>query len=108
MVKLHSCTAGFCMFGSNAPTLGAVPDGCAATVKAAEGVIVGDATLSGKPEEMRFAKPEGVTQPIEVAMAPVVSMVLVQSCIKPGTLPAMAVTWNVESVSKSNEYPART
>src|SRR5262245_39019393 len=96
------------MFGSNAPTLGAVPAGCGAVVKAAEGVIVGAATLSGNPEEMRFASPEGATQPAEVAMAPLVSMVLLQSCMKPGTLPAMAVTWKVESVSNNNEYPART
>src|SRR5262249_30465858 len=108
IVRLHSCTAGFFISGSKAPTLGAVPEGCGATVRALEGVVVGSGMALGNPEEMRPAKPDGVEQPTDVPIAPLESIVLLQSSMKPGTFPAIAVTWNVDSVSNSKAYPART
>src|SRR5262249_21082451 len=84
------------------------PDGCGATVRALDGIVVGWGVLIGNPEEIRPDKPDGVEQPTEVPMAPLESIVLLQSSMKPGTFPAIAVTWNVDSVSNSKAYPART
>src|SRR5215472_16775255 len=102
------------MLGSKAPMLGAAFNGCAGCVNSAEGVPLGGGTTSGKPLLMRLNIPEaGMAQPAPtvtesgvVAVVPLVptaeATVLVQASMKPGILPAMAVTWNVESVSKNN------
>jgi len=48
---------------------------------------------------MRLAAPEGVEQPADDATVPVVEVVVTQPSMKPGTLPAIAVTWKLDSVS---------
>src|SRR5215471_7036051 len=101
MVRSISWTDGFFKFGSKAPTLGAVPKGCAGSpveAIAAEGVVTGAGIAVGKPLEIRLLVPAGPTQPALVT--PVPTLVL-QSRMNPGTLPAIDVTWNVEIVSKS-------
>src|SRR5262249_158374 len=105
MVRSHSCTEGFLMFGSNAPTAGASVLGWARGDKAADGLIVGVGTLRGKPVEIRSpgleASAGGTTQPFDTVAVPVVGIFTRQLSKNPGILPAIAVTWNVESVSKS-------
>src|SRR6266849_996440 len=108
MVRSHSWTEGFLMLGSNAPTAGALPAACAGGVNAAEGVIVGVGTVIGNPEEIRLVFPVAVipfgnTQPEVVVAAPDELIVVMQFWRKPGILPAIAVTWNVESVSNNQE-----
>src|SRR5215471_4584730 len=107
MVKSHSCTEGFLMFGSKAPTAGACELAWVIGDNAADGVIVGVGTLVGKPVEMRTpglaANAGGTTQPFVTVAAPVVGMFTRQLIKKPGILPAIAVTWKVESVSNSQE-----
>src|ERR1051326_6995675 len=97
------------MLGSNAPSDGASPATCGVGVSRFDGVCVGAARLSGKPEamraEVRFA---ACAQPAVTPTVPVVSTVFEQPCIKPGILPAIAVAWKVESVSNSHAYPIRT
>src|SRR5216683_528142 len=117
MVKSHSCTEGFLMFGSNAPTLGATLAGWVGENKAAEGFTLGPGTATGNPCEMRVTfvplrTPLGSTHPnVVVAVATgffvtgsvAVPIFVWQFSRNPGTLPAIAVTWNVERVSKSHE-----
>src|SRR5215468_11639842 len=100
-VKLHSCTEGFLRLGSNAPTAGASDAGCWGVLKAADGVIVGSGTVVGNPCEILFPVPEGSTQPVVVLAAPELLMLVWQFRRKPGSLPAMAVTWNVDNVSNN-------
>src|SRR2546422_1812896 len=101
-------TEGFLRLGSNAPTLGASPLAWAGCSNAAEGVVVGAGTVSGNPWEMRFSVPLGATHPAVAEALPLVSRLFTHSKMNPGTLPFMAVTWNVEMVSNSQPYPTRT
>src|SRR6266404_6421306 len=108
MVKSHSWTEGFLRLGSNAPTAGATPTDWAGGVKATEGVTVGVGTVTGNPDEIRLVFPVAVipvgsTQPEVVVAAPDELIVVMQFCRKPGVLPAIAVTWNVDNVSNSQE-----
>src|SRR2546425_1356343 len=81
---------------------------------AAEGVIVGVGTVTGNPVEIRTpglaTSAGGTTQPFVVVAGPCtpvigsgVGMLVRQFCKKPGILPAIAVTWNVDKVSNSQE-----
>ena len=99
------------MFGSNAPTAGAWVLGCGTGDNCAEGVVTGVGTVTGNPVEILAeglaTNAGGTAQPL-VAVAgpcPVVGLVVGiftrQLNKKPGILPAIAVTWNVDSVSKS-------
>src|SRR5712664_3163999 len=101
------------MFGSKAPTAGAPLAACCLGDTATEGVVVGVGTVTGNPVEIRLVLPVAViplgsTQPEVVVAAPDELIVVMQFSKKPGILPAIAVTWNVDRVSKSQEYPART
>src|SRR6266478_61131 len=74
--------------------------------------------LDGKPSEIRvvlfvveftaLVTPAGAAQPADVKTVPVKSTLVVQPSMKPGILPAIAVTWKVDSVSNNKAYPART
>src|SRR5713101_4045094 len=111
MVKSHSWTEGFLMFESNAPTAGACVLGWGPGDNCAEGVVAGVGTVTGNPVEIRAPGLEnsagGTTQPVVVVAGPCpvvglrVGMLVMQFNKKPGILPAIAVTWNVDSVSKS-------
>src|SRR5205823_11657915 len=73
MVKSHSCTEGFLMFASNAPTAGACVLGCGPGDSCAEGVVVGTGTVTGNPVEIRTVgsattRAGGTLQPV-VAVA---------------------------------------
>ena len=67
--------------------------------------------MTGNPEEIRAAglltSAGGTTQPFVVVAGFVgeglVGMLVMQLSKKPGILPAIAVTWNVERVSNSQE-----
>src|SRR6266487_5283483 len=94
------------MFGSKAPTAGAPLAACCLGVNAAEGVVVGVGTAMGNPVEIRLVFPVAVipfgsTQLEVVVAAPDELIVVMQLSKKPGILPAIAVTWNVDKVSKS-------
>ena len=70
--------------------------------------MVGVATVTGNPDEIRLVFPVAVipvgsTQPEVVVEAPDELIVVMQFCRKPGILPAIAVTWNVDKVSNSQE-----
>jgi len=108
MVRSHSWTEGFLRLGSNAPTAGATPADWTDGVKAAEGVVVGVGTVAGNPDEIRLVFPVAVIpvgrpQPEVVVESPDELIVVMQFCRKPGILPAIAVTWNVDKVSNSQE-----
>ena len=64
---------------------------------------MGLGTLVGNPVEIRLAVPVGVTQPEVVDAAAELLIVVMQFSRKPGTLPAIAVTWKVDNVSNSQE-----
>src|SRR5574337_829906 len=100
------------MFESKAPTAGATLDDCTGASNASEGFVVGLGTATGNPCEIRVTfvplnTPVGSVQPADVDAAAtfcpdvfVTVVILVwQFSRKPGTLPAIAVTWKVDSVS---------
>src|SRR6266550_4999020 len=111
MVRSHSWTDGFLRLGSKAPTARATPADWTDGVKAVEGVMVGVGTVTGNPDEIRLVFPVvpvavipvGSRQPEVVVASPVELIVVMQFCRKPGILPAIAVTWNVDKVSNSQE-----
>src|SRR5437879_4955767 len=118
MVKSHSCTEGFLMFASNAPTAGACVLGCGPGDNCAEGGVAGIGIVTGNPVEILAeglaTNACGTTQPVVAVAGPCpvvrlgVGIFTRQFKRNPGIFPAIAVTWNVDSVSKSQEYPART
>src|SRR5260370_42690195 len=108
MVKSHWCTEGFLMFGSKAPTAGAPLTDCTGWVNATEGVVIGLGTLTGNPVEILAVFPVGVipfgsAHPELVVAAPAVLIVVTPFKRKPGTLPAIAVTWNLDKRSNSQQ-----
>src|SRR6266481_2657859 len=106
MVKSHSCTEGFLMLRSNAPTAGACVLGWGLGDNCAEGVAVGVGTVTGNPVEIRtpgLERAGGTLQPCVTVAGPVVGIFTRQFSKKPGILPAIAVTWNVDKVSNSHE-----
>jgi hypothetical protein len=95
------------MFGSKAPTAGAPLTDWAGCVNAADGVIVGVGTVTGNPVEILLMFPVAVipfgsTHPEVIVAAPDELIVVIQFRRKPGILPAIAVTWNVDKVSNSH------
>src|ERR1043166_8426094 len=98
MLKFHSCTVGKFMCGSKTVIGGALLLVCSAGVKNEEGLAVGAGSCVGNPPASVLVMSGELTHPFVIVVK---GKVVVQLCTSPGTLPAAAVTWNEEIVSKA-------
>src|SRR5437667_9198856 len=97
------------MCGSKTVIGGELVRNCCGGVNSADGFADGAGSCIGKPPATVLLISGELTHPaVMVVKAPAVVLYeVVQLCTSPGTLPAAAVTWNDEMVSKAMPYPRR-
>src|SRR5215212_6993641 len=95
-LRFHWCTDGSLRSGAKVVMFGALRTRDSSGVRNVEGLVEGGASDCGKPPEM-VVTGTGVHPPVVVP--PTVEEQLV---LRPGTLPATAVTWNEEIGSKAS------
>src|SRR6185503_12941596 len=103
MLKFHSCTVGNCIFGANTVIGGEFALSCCGGVNSVEGLTEGAGSCVGKPPATVLLMSGEFTQPavIELNEPAVAEYEVVQLWTSPGILPAAAVTWNEQIVSKA-------
>src|SRR5687767_4129830 len=102
-LKFHSCTVGSFMSGANTVIGGELVRSCCGGLNNDEGLAEGAGSCVGKPPASVLLMSGELTHPgVIVVKAPAVAENdVVQLCTRPGILPAAAVTWNDEIVSKA-------
>jgi hypothetical protein len=102
-LKFHSCTVGNFISGANTVIGGEFVRSCCGGVNSEEGLTEGAGSCVGKPPATVLLMSGEFTQPAVIEEnAPVVAEYeVVQPWTSPGILPAAAVTWKEEIVSKA-------
>src|SRR6185503_2293328 len=103
MLKFHSCTVGSFISGANTVIGGELVLSCCGGLNSVEGFAEGAGSCVGKPPASVLLMSGELTQPGVIgAKAPnVAENDVVQLWTRPGILPAAAVTWKEEIVSKA-------
>src|ERR1044072_8941263 len=98
MPRFHSWTVGSCIFGAKTVIGGALDLVCACGGKNVEGLTVDAGNSVGKPPATVLFTSGEFRHPLVMVVN---GNVVVQDWTNPGVLPAAAVTWNDEIVSKA-------